>query len=53
MNKRYYEHTLPIIRGSLSNTYTASNRQRNKLKNNKYETNSNSIIARIHHFDSN
>ena len=24
-----------------------------KLKNNKYETNSNSIIARIHHFDSN
>ena len=21
MNKRYYEHTLPIIRGSLSNTY--------------------------------
>ena len=26
MNKRYYEHTLPIIRGSLSNTY------RRKLK---------------------
>lgn len=25
MNKRYYEHTLPIIRGSLSNTYNASN----------------------------
>ena len=24
MNKRYYEHTLPIIRGSLSNTYTVS-----------------------------
>ena len=23
MNKRYYEHTLPIIRGSLSNTYTS------------------------------
>ena len=23
MNKRYYEHTLPIIRGSLSNTYLA------------------------------
>ena len=21
MNKRHYEHTLPIIRGSLSNTY--------------------------------
>ena len=24
MNKRYYEHTLPIIRGSLSNTYEAT-----------------------------
>ena len=24
MNKRYYEHTLPIIRGSLSNTYNKS-----------------------------
>ena len=24
MNKRYYEHTLPIIRGSLSNTYVTS-----------------------------
>ena len=24
MNKRYYEHTLPIIRGSLSNTYILS-----------------------------
>ena len=24
MNKRYYEHTLPIIRGSLSNTYAAT-----------------------------
>ena len=24
MNKRYYEHTLPIIRGSLSNTYANS-----------------------------
>ena len=23
MNKRHYEHTLPNIRGSLSNTYTA------------------------------
>ncbi len=23
MNKRYYEHTLPIIRGSLSNTYVS------------------------------
>ena len=25
MNKRHYEHTLPNIRGSLSNTYTAWN----------------------------
>ena len=25
MNKRYYEHTLPIIRGSLSNTYEIVN----------------------------
>ena len=25
MNKRHYEHTLPNIRGSLSNTYTAFN----------------------------
>ena len=25
MNKRYYEHTLPIIRGSLSNTYSSVN----------------------------
>ena len=24
MNKRYYEHTLPIIRGSLSNTYVGA-----------------------------
>ena len=24
MNKRYYEHTLPIIRGSLSNTYVVA-----------------------------
>ena len=26
MNKRYYEHTLPIIRGSLSNTYDSLHR---------------------------
>ncbi|WP_172624266.1 hypothetical protein [Phocaeicola dorei] len=25
MNKRHYEHTLPNIRGSLSNTYGGSN----------------------------
>lgn len=24
MNKRHYEHTLPNIRGSLSNTYTGT-----------------------------
>lgn len=24
MNKRHYEHTLPNIRGSLSNTYTST-----------------------------
>ena len=24
MNKRHYEHTLPNIRGSLSNTYVAT-----------------------------
>ena len=27
MNKRHYEHTLPNIRGSLSNTYTATHRK--------------------------
>ena len=26
MNKRHYEHTLPNIRGSLSNTYNAQGR---------------------------
>ena len=25
MNKRHYEHTLPNIRGSLSNTYVKTN----------------------------
>ena len=29
MNKRHYEHTLPNIRGSLSNTYFGVNNQRN------------------------
>lgn len=28
MNKRHYEHTLPNIRGSLSNTYTLSQKGR-------------------------
>ena len=27
MNKRHYEHTLPNIRGSLSNTYSESENQ--------------------------
>ena len=27
MNKRHYEHTLPNIRGSLSNTYTTTYRK--------------------------
>lgn len=27
MNKRHYEHTLPNIRGSLSNTYAATRGQ--------------------------
>ena len=34
MNKRHYEHTLPNIRGSLSNTYVISNlkiRKNNEL----------------------
>ena len=34
MNKRYYEHTLPIIRGSLSNTYGMMLFLKNK--NNKF-----------------
>ena len=32
MNKRYYEHTLPIIRGSLSNTYTLSPVDYNRIE---------------------
>ena len=27
MNKRHYEHTLPNIRGSLSNTYILTNKK--------------------------
>ena len=30
MNKRHYEHTLPNIRGSLSNTYELSQLEENK-----------------------
>lgn len=30
MNKRHYEHTLPNIRGSLSNTYEAFTIMENK-----------------------
>ena len=35
MNKRHYEHTLPNIRGSLSNTYEYSGewKARNELRN--------------------
>lgn len=32
MNKRHYEHTLPNIRGSLSNTYTKSAASKNIRK---------------------
>jgi len=31
MNKRHYEHTLPNIRGSLSNTYVGNEEAVNKL----------------------
>ena len=31
MNKRYYEHTLPIIRGSLSNTYGTGEKPKNNI----------------------
>lgn len=32
MNKRHYEHTLPNIRGSLSNTYRAFEEWKNNYK---------------------
>ena len=32
MNKRHYEHTLPNIRGSLSNTYTKQAASKNIKK---------------------
>lgn len=31
MNKRHYEHTLPNIRGSLSNTYEAALFRKKKI----------------------
>ena len=31
MNKRHYEHTLPNIRGSLSNTYYKLNKPKIRL----------------------
>lgn len=37
MNKRYYEHTLPIIRGSLSNTYNIFTSPNYQLDNNTIE----------------
>ena len=33
MNKRHYEHTLPNIRGSLSNTYEQKNKRTKEQKN--------------------
>ena len=36
MNKRHYEHTLPNIRGSLSNTYD-ENKKLNILKDRKLD----------------
>ena len=33
MNKRHYEHTLPNIRGSLSNTYIEKSSIHNWLQN--------------------
>ena len=35
MNKRHYEHTLPNIRGSLSNTYEEKQKMEQKMKNKK------------------
>lgn len=37
MNKRHYEHTLPNIRGSLSNTYLQKNRRKLKLEEDDIE----------------
>ena len=45
MNKRYYEHTLPIIRGSLSNTYFKSIC---KLKTNKLLLKNQTIVSTLH-----
>ncbi len=36
MNKRHYEHTLPNIRGSLSNTYLSAD-YKVKIKPNEVE----------------
>ena len=33
MNKRHYEHTLPNIRGSLSNTYKLKRSKNIKIRN--------------------
>ena len=37
MNKRYYEHTLPIIRGSLSNTYEVRIQLRHEAEKHRQE----------------
>lgn len=46
MNKRHYEHTLPNIRGSLSNTYDAEEVFRNK-KQQETEEEADRILRRI------
>lgn len=38
MNKRHYEHTLPNIRGSLSNTYFQTLKREHKAGNPDYLT---------------
>ena len=37
MNKRHYEHTLPNIRGSLSNTYDVLDRRTKEQKNKSHK----------------
>ena len=44
MNKRYYEHTLPIIRGSLSNTYDSGRVRKAKSQNDKKRLSQGSLI---------
>ena len=39
MNKRHYEHTLPNIRGSLSNTYEGKEGEKTRTRPNAYGSN--------------